>query len=146
MEAIDEILHARGDLALIAGQPLHPLRKPILPPTLPSDTVLPSRSVKATFSNASLNKPRNSASHIINPQPPASVPVPQKRSHEVASLSRNGVGNGASSSKQEEPFKKKLKTSAGPGKCPLCGRHEVHILEKCPIVLAGPSRCGCHKP
>jgi chromodomain-helicase-DNA-binding protein 4 len=143
---IDATLHARGDLAFIAGQPLHPLLKPILPLTLPSSTVLPSRGNNAAHSGASANMPRNSTLHPTNPQVSASAPVPQKRSLEATSLSRNGADTWATSSKPEEPFKKKLKTSASPGKCPLCGSYQLHTLEKCSVVLAGPSRYACHGP
>ncbi|CAA7268012.1 unnamed protein product [Cyclocybe aegerita] len=35
VQVIDEILHARGHISLIAGQPLHPLAKPIPQPSVP---------------------------------------------------------------------------------------------------------------
>lgn len=144
--AIDEMLHARGDLALIAGQPLHPLPKSMVPPSLPSSTILPSRGVNNAPFGGSANMVRNSVPHATNPQGFASVPVPKKRNQNVALLSRNAAATGVSLPKQEEPLKKKLKTPASTDKCPLCGSNPGHILEKCSVVLAGPTRYVYHVP
>ncbi|KAF8973574.1 hypothetical protein BDZ97DRAFT_1690769 [Flammula alnicola] len=120
VRAIDEILHKRGHLSLIAGQPLHPLPKSTPAPSLPKKT---QRSSDAASMQNHLPVPpprtaQNSTSTLRQQEPQ------QAESSKQASVSQLG-----------EQAKKKPKVVPN-SPCKLCGA-AVHSLKNCPLVLAG---------
>ncbi|KAJ3512355.1 hypothetical protein NLJ89_g3566 [Agrocybe chaxingu] len=74
VQAIDEILHARGHISLIAGQPLHPLAKPIPQPSVPKKAKAPKPISKA--GPKSVQERMKSSNHSSSSQ--ASEPVKKK--------------------------------------------------------------------
>lgn len=116
MQAIDEILHRRGHLSLIAGQPLHPLPKSNAAPS-------PSKKVKRP-------------SHANDPMPSQnqapSVPR-QNTSSAKAAPQRAESSKQASSSQTSQSVARVL--------CALC-KQGIHSLNDCPLVRAGSKRCA----
>jgi chromodomain-helicase-DNA-binding protein 4 len=124
VQAIDEILHKRGHLSLIAGQPLHPLPKSVIAPSIPK---------KAKSSGAA---PTQSQVH----------------QNGTSTQFQEGLQRVAGSSKQASSSEpngsgKKLQTDLLPPPCKLC--KQPHSLDNCPVVLAGSARyksCSSHSP
>ncbi|KAF7320271.1 SNF2 family DNA-dependent ATPase [Mycena kentingensis (nom. inval.)] len=116
--AIDEILHQRGDIALIYGQPLE-----IVDHGATSNEVPAAKKAKATTA-----MPTATAS-----QPVASGSVP---TNAVASSSKRTLSPGPSS----DGPSKKPRQSATEEACLVCKHVPGHLLEECPAVAEGPKR------
>ncbi|KAF9015550.1 SNF2 family N-terminal domain-containing protein [Cyathus striatus] len=149
--AIDEILARRGDLELIAGQPLYPLpnriatdpsalKKPRMDEIsrMPSTTVTPSAAYSAPTISLTGVQPPTIISSVG--QLPAQGPSTQQPSMNMPI---------ASSSKRMltpppiEVSKKKARISLSA--CPVCGGHPHQSLAKdCPAVLEGPVSIVSH--
>ncbi|KAJ8083792.1 hypothetical protein PM082_002558 [Marasmius tenuissimus] len=115
IRAIEETLMKRGDLHMIRGQPLHPVRPGAPPPQLP----IPQHPY-GKFSvqrNMSADPLSTQATSNGDSRYPTGKLQPKR----------------ALSPSPEEPSKKKKKQQ--PTMCPLCGA--AHNLEKCPTVLQG---------
>ncbi|KAK1228665.1 hypothetical protein PQX77_008318 [Marasmius sp. AFHP31] len=113
IRAIEETLMKRGELHMIRGQPLHPVRPAAPPPQLP----IPQHpygkfSIQRNISTDPLSTQASSNGNSRYPTGKSKL----KR---------------ALSPSPEEPSTKKHQ----PPMCPLCG--VAHNLEKCPIVLQG---------
>lgn len=121
VQAIDEILHKRGHLSLIAGQPLHPLPKSVIAPSIPK---------KAKSSGAASTQ--------------SQVSLPSERPHQNGKTTQiqqgqrvAGSSKQASSSEPNGPGKKPQTDLLLPP-CKLC--EQPHSLDNCPTVLAGSAR------
>lgn len=142
--AIDEELKKRGEIRLIVGQPLKPLKKQ----KTHRKTTLPAN--KGPKSSALLST--NSTSNAFRSQPSAGV-------NSTANVAREGdmkLGNGGdqtirsfwktptplpSSSKRDpspthDTSKKKAKLSF----CEICKQSPDHSPAQCPVVALGPKR------
>ncbi|KAJ7932575.1 SNF2 family DNA-dependent ATPase [Mycena leptocephala] len=122
ISAIDEVLHQRGHMHLVLGQPLEvverstadlPPKKKPKPPTAPEQTSGPSANAVASSSSSRPPAPSNavasSSKRTLSPAPTANPP--QKKSRPSASLT-----------------------------CIICGTSPHHLAKDCPVVSEGPKR------
>lgn len=116
VQAIDEILHRRGHLSLIAGQPLHPLPKSNAAPS-------PSKKVKRPSHASDPMPSQNQAPSVARQNTSSTKAVPQR----------------AESSKQASSSQ--TSQSVAYNLCVLC-KQGIHPLNDCPLVRAGSKRCA----
>ncbi|KAF8913030.1 SNF2 family N-terminal domain-containing protein, partial [Gymnopilus junonius] len=122
VKAIDEILHKRGHLSLIAGQPLHPLPKGVSTvPLLQRHNPLPSRQYQ---NNASRSISSNGASSLNHAESSKHASSSQPSAH------------------GQDPQKKKFKV-ASQASCVLCNQGS-HLMKDCSIVRAGSKSISAH--
>ena len=126
IETIDRTLHRRGHLSIIAGQPLHPLRRlqgPIMHRNGDNRT-------KTLTDVRNLGRPRPT-----NPTAatgPSSEPIGQSIAAAGPSK-RPAVGPPT----QEQPKTKKAKVTGS--LCRVCGQ-TFHLVKDCPVVSDGTQR------
>ncbi|KAF5384826.1 hypothetical protein D9615_001372 [Tricholomella constricta] len=159
IEAIDRTLHQRGHINLIAGQPLHPLRKSGSLVVQPNDVVRPAPVVQPS----PMVQPRVIPAHNISRKTtggpiagpssaaqadPSNVASKEHTKHRpTASFSKaiqqatNAVAGPskrpASPTIAEQAKPKKIKTSVSSLPCPVCERSPHHLVKDCPIVAEG---------
>ncbi|KAF8078789.1 SNF2 family DNA-dependent ATPase [Lyophyllum atratum] len=140
IESIDRTLHQRGHIHLIAGQPLHPLRKS---ENVPPVTVQNSSSKAAYDPTASSRQqagPSNIApGELTRPSVSSSITAVRQTANAVAGPSKRPASPSAATA--DGPKLKKTKTSSTPAfslPCPVCERSPHHLVKHCPIVAQGP--------
>ncbi|KAJ6574934.1 hypothetical protein B0H19DRAFT_1371843 [Mycena capillaripes] len=125
ISAIDELLHQRGHMHLVLGQPLEvverskadlPPKKKSKPPAAPGQTSRPSTVTG------------NSVASSSTTHPPA-------QSNAVASSSKRTL----SPTPTANPPHKKPRPSSS-STCIICGTSPHHLAKDCPVVLEGPKR------
>ncbi|KAJ7042418.1 SNF2 family DNA-dependent ATPase [Mycena alexandri] len=108
--AIDEVLHKRGHMSLVLGQPLEVVER--------SSAELPKKKPRPS---KAFEQAAQSSSSAARPTPPNAVASSSKRA-----LSPAPVAN---------PPRKKTKPS---GSCPVCQKYPHHLVKDCPVVSEGP--------
>ncbi|KAJ7786129.1 SNF2 family DNA-dependent ATPase [Mycena metata] len=108
--AIDEVLHKRGHMSLVLGQPLEVVERSTA--ELPKKKPRPSKAFEQVA--------QSSSSSAARPTPPNAVASSSKRP-----LSPAPVSN---------PPRKKSKPS---GSCPVCQKSPHHLVKDCPVVTEG---------
>jgi hypothetical protein len=121
VQAIDEILHKRGHLSLIAGQPLHPLPKSNVSPP-------PSKKVKRPNHDSMPSTSQNQVPSVPRQQPYLQNTSNAKVEAQKAESSKLG------SQKSQ---------AVASGHCVLC-KQNFHLLKDCPLVRAGSSSIAAH--
>ncbi|KAF4623265.1 hypothetical protein D9613_002145 [Agrocybe pediades] len=122
IQAIDEILHKRGHLSLIAGQPLHPIPK--ADPTPTNKIQAPKQSKPSNASTSKVQGP----SHYR----PSEAAAPSQ-----SSSNGNAHASGSSSAASTVKKQKHKASSASQSECVLCGSRPSHLMKDCPLVKAG---------
>ncbi|KAJ7107605.1 SNF2 family DNA-dependent ATPase [Mycena crocata] len=119
--AIDEVLHRRGHISLILGQPLDVVERSTI--ELP-----PKKKAKAPATQD--QGPRTSAV-TGNPVASSSSTRPPGQSNAVASSSKRTL------SPSGNPPHKKSRQSTSHA-CIICGKSPHHLAKDCPVVAEGP--------
>ncbi|GLB35984.1 putative class II histone deacetylase complex subunits 2 and 3 [Lyophyllum shimeji] len=131
IEAIDRTLYQRGHIRLIAGQPLHPLRKSENIPPPSAQNLGPKAAEGPITSSRSAQVPGPPQPH---PAAPLTTEIRQS-SNAVAGPSKRPAS--PSHTEQSKPKKSKISsTSALP--CPVCEQVPHHLVKDCPLVAQGP--------
>ncbi|KAJ3555472.1 hypothetical protein NP233_g12200 [Leucocoprinus birnbaumii] len=139
IRVIDEVLYQRGQLSLIAGQPLHPMKpQPTNPNPAPS---------KPTLVNSSAPVRPPVQQQITQPQPqqaPRQFLAPPQPQMPIASSSTfpplpttGSTSSQVSMPPVTQPKKKKVGYGNGDIKCPVCETSPTHLVKDCPAVRAG---------
>ncbi|KAF8213246.1 SNF2 family N-terminal domain-containing protein [Mycena galopus ATCC 62051] len=123
IEAIDEILHQRGHVHLVMGQPLEIVERSIL-----------DHPQKKSKSTAAPNQASGSST-AGNPVASSSTARPPTQSNAVASSSKRTLSPTLASN----PPHKKAKTSSS-SICIICGSSPHHLAKDCSVVSEGPKR------
>jgi len=135
IHAIDEILHKRGHLSLIAGQPLHPIPKGAPVP----NTVLGLKQRKAGGSvntNGTVLTSQNQGKSYYRSRPSLSLGESSKTATlSASSQSQPQAGSSSSIKKSKVSSARQTQSQL----CVLCG-NPPHFMKDCPIVRAGSKR------
>ncbi|KAJ7169708.1 SNF2 family DNA-dependent ATPase [Mycena filopes] len=113
ISAIDEVLHQRGHMSLVLGQPLEVVDRSLVP-ELPKKKPRPSAAPDHAAQSSSSSTPRVT--------PPNAVASSSKRA-----LSPAPAAN---------PPRKKTKQQSG--SCPVCQKSPHHLIKDCIVVSEGP--------
>ncbi|KAJ7654999.1 SNF2 family DNA-dependent ATPase [Mycena polygramma] len=129
IQAIDELLHQRGHMHLVLGQPLEIVERSVadLPPRKKSKpTAAPDQTARASGP---------SSTPAGNPTASSSTARPPAQSNAVASSSKRTL----SPTPAANPPHKKPRPSSSLS-CIICGSSPHHLAKDCPVVSEGPKR------
>ncbi|KAG6818079.1 hypothetical protein H0H87_009234 [Tephrocybe sp. NHM501043] len=141
IEAIDCTLFQRGDLHLIIGQPLHPVRKAENQPVMPQNVA--TAASEAGPSNILQQAPLRAnvpptVQTYPQSQPPSSLSMVRLHGQNATAGPSKRPASPTIFEAQQGKIKKAKVTAPAPLACLVCEKVPHHLIKDCPLVADGP--------